>query len=100
MAYCMAMVFIFLKVFRMADIGNLNLSSSIFIDGVCVAALAPAVITMSGSTFQPLAIMLSIRGLYLLALASSVSGENLSLQYVNSMNCMVRFWSIFVGGSF
>ena len=33
--------------------------------------------------FQPLAVMLSIRGLYLLALASSVYGENLSLQYVN-----------------
>ena len=57
MAYCMAMVFMFLKVFRMADIGNLNLSSSIFIDGVCVAALASTVITMSGSIFQPLAIM-------------------------------------------
>ena len=38
--------------------------------------------------------MFSINGLYLLALASSVSGENLSLQYVNSMNCMVRVWSI------
>lgn len=100
MAYCMAMVFMFLKVFRMADIGSLNLSSSIFIDGVCVAALAPAVITMIGSIFQPLAAMFSIKGLYLLALASSVSGENLSLQYVNSMNCMIRFWSIFVGGSF
>ena len=53
MAYCMAMVFMFLKVFRMADIlGSLNLSSSIFIDGVCVAALAPAVITMIMSIFQ------------------------------------------------
>ena len=52
MAYCMAMVFMFLKVFRMADIlGSLNLSSSIFIDGVCVAALAPAVITMIMSIF-------------------------------------------------
>jgi hypothetical protein len=40
MAYCVAMVFMFLKVFRMADIGSLNLSSSIFIDGVCVTALA------------------------------------------------------------
>ena len=75
----------------MADIGNLNLSSSIFIDGVCVAALASTVITMSGSIFQPLAIMFSIRGLYLLASSSSVSSENMSLQYVNSMNCMIRF---------
>ena len=28
MTYCMTMVFMFLKVFQMADIGNLNLSSS------------------------------------------------------------------------
>jgi energy-converting hydrogenase Eha subunit C len=46
-----------LKVFRMDGIGSSNLSSSGFIDGMCVAALAPAVITMSGSIFQPLATM-------------------------------------------
>ena len=40
--------------------------------------------------------MFSISGFYLLALASNDYGENLSLQYVNSMNCMVRVWSIFV----
>src|ERR1700738_690939 len=100
MAYCMAMVLMFLKVFRMDGIGSLNLSSSSFIDGMCAAALAPVVITMSGSIFQPRATISSISGLYLLALASSVSGENLSLHYVNSMNCMVSVWSIFVGGSF
>ena len=83
MAYCMATILMFIKVFQMASIGSLNLSSSIFIDGVCVAILAPAVITMSGLIFQPLAVMLSIKGLYLLALASSVYDENLSLQYVN-----------------
>jgi hypothetical protein len=100
MAYCIAMVLIFLKVFRMDVIGILNLSSSSFIDGMCVAALAPAVITISGSIFQPRAAMLSINGWYLLVLASSVAGENLSLQYVNSMNCMVTVWSTFVGGVF
>ena len=100
MAYCMAMALMFLKVFRMDGIGSLNLSSSSFIDEMCVAALAFVVITMSRSIFQPRAAMFSINGLYLLALASSVFGENLSLQYVNSMNCMVRVWSIFVGGSF
>ena len=99
MAYCMAML-IFFKVFRMDGIGSLNLSSSSFIDGMCVAALAPAVITMSGSIFHPRATMFSISGLYLLALASSVSGENLSLQYVNSMNCMISVLSIFVGVHF
>ena len=72
----------------------------IFIDGMCVVALAPAVIIIRGSTFHPLAAILSINGLYLLFFASSVSGENLSLQYVNSMNCMVRLGSMSVGGSF
>ena len=48
MAYCMALVLMFLKVLRMDGIGSLNLSSSSFIDGMCVAALAPTVITMSG----------------------------------------------------
>ena len=59
----------------MDGIGSLSLSSSSFIDGMCVAALAPVVITMSGSIFQPLARMFSISGLYLLALALSVYGE-------------------------
>jgi hypothetical protein len=57
----MAMVFMFFKVFRMVDIGNLILSSSIFIDGVSVAALAPTVITMSGSILHPPVVMFSIR---------------------------------------
>ena len=100
MAYCIAMLLMFLKVFRMEGIGILNLSSSNFIDGMCVAALAPAVMTISGSIFQPRAAMLSINGWYLLVLASSVDGENLSLQYVNSINCKVTVWSIFVGGVF
>ena len=100
MAYCMAMVLMFLKVLRMDGIGSLNLSSSNFIDGMCVVALVPVVITMSRSIFHPRAAMFSISGLYLLALASSDSGENQSLQYVNSVNCMVSVWSIFVGDSF
>ena len=98
MAYCMAIVLMFLKVFRMDNIRSLNLSSRSFIEGMCVAAMAPVVITMSGPIFQPRPSMLSISGLYLLTLASSVAGENISLQYVNSMNCMVTVWSMFVGG--
>ncbi|KAG0594393.1 hypothetical protein M758_UG073600 [Ceratodon purpureus] len=99
MAYCMAMVFMFLKVFLMVSHGILKLSASSFIEGMCVVALAPAVMTIRGLTFHPLAVRLAISGLYLLVLASNVSGENLSLQYVNSMNCMVRFGFISVGGS-
>ena len=100
MAYCMAMVLMFLKVFQMDVIGSLNLSSISFIDGMCVVALAPAVITTSGSIFQPRATMFSNNCLYLLVLVSNVDGENLSLQYVNSINWMVTVWSIFVGVCF
>jgi hypothetical protein len=82
MAYFIAIVLMFLKVFLMVGIGILNLFSSAFIDGMCVVALAPAVIVIRGSTFHSLAAILSINGLYLLFFASNVSGENLSLQYV------------------
>jgi hypothetical protein len=100
MAYFIAIVLMFLKVFLMVGIRILNLFSSDFIDGMCVVALAPEVIMIKGSTSHPLAAMLSINGLYLLCFASSIYGENLSLQYVNSMNCMVRLGSMSVGGSF
>ena len=96
MAYCMAILLMFLKVFLMVDIGILNLSSSTSIDGICV--VAPVVMTIRGLTFHPLATILSINCLYLLVLASSVSRRNLTLQYVNSVNCMVKLGSISVGG--
>jgi hypothetical protein len=99
MAYFMAIVLMFLKVFLIVGMGILNLFSSDFIDGMCAVALAPAVIIIRGSTFHPLVAILSINGLYFLFFASSVSGENLSLQYVNSMNCMVRLGSMSMGGS-
>ena len=35
----------------------LNFSSKIFIEGMCVVALAPAVLTINGSTFHPLLVM-------------------------------------------
>ena len=100
MAYCIAMVLILLKVFLMVVMGSLKLSSSFFIDGIWAVALAPAVMTISGLIFQPLEAILSISGLYLLFFASIASRENLSLQYVNSINCMVRLGSILIGGSF
>ena len=99
MAYCIAMVLIFLKVFLMVAIGILRVSSSVFIDGMWAVAQAPAVITISGSIFQPLEAMLSISGLYLLVFNSVASLENLSLQYVNSINCTVRLGSMSIGGS-
>jgi ABC-type siderophore export system fused ATPase/permease subunit len=48
MAYFIAMVLMFLKVYLMAGIGILNLSSRDFIDGMCIVALAPAVIIRMG----------------------------------------------------
>ena len=54
----------FLKVFLMVGIGILNLFSSDFIDGMCVVALASAMIIIRGSIFHPLAAILSINGLY------------------------------------
>jgi hypothetical protein len=61
-------------------------------------ARAPPVRTISGSIFHPLEAILSINGLYLLFFASIVYGENLSLQYVNSINCMVRLVRVNVDG--
>ena len=78
MAYFIAIVLMFLKVFLMIGIGILNLYSSDFIDGMCVVAMAPAVIIIRGSTSHPLAAILSTNGLHLLFFASSVYGENLS----------------------
>ena len=51
-------------------------------------ALAPDASTMSGAVFYPLAVMLLMSGWYLVIFLSLVSVENLSLQYVNSMNCI------------
>ena len=68
----------------------LNFVSSCFIEGTCVVPLAPAVMTMIGSTFQPCSMMLLLRGWYFKKILPIVSGKNLSFVYVNSMNCMVR----------
>ena len=93
MACCVAIMFISLKVFLIACSGTLNFVSRIFIDGICDVALAPAHITISGSIFQPLFIIFSINGWYFSIFAIIVSGKNLSLQYANSMNCIVRLLS-------
>ena len=80
------MVLISMKVCLIVSFGILNFSSKIFIEGVCVVALALVVITIRGSTFHPLLVMLSISGWCFLVLRVMVSDENLSLQYVNSIN--------------
>ena len=69
--------------------GSLSVVSKLFIDGMCVVALALVSNTMSGATFHPLEIMLLMSGWYFVVFLSRVYAINLSLQYVNSINCMV-----------
>ena len=54
MVYCIAIMFISLKVFLTPCSRILNFVSKIFIDEMCDVALAPAVTTISGSIFHPL----------------------------------------------
>ena len=61
-AYCMAIMLICLNVFLICDVGSLSFVSSSFIEGMWVVALAPDASTISGATFQPLAIILLMRG--------------------------------------
>ena len=61
-ACCIAMVLILVKVCLIVFSGILNFSSKIFIEGMCVVALASAMMTINGSTFYPLLVMLSISG--------------------------------------
>ena len=85
-ACCIAMVLISMKVCLIVSFGILNFSSKILIEGVCVVALAPAMMMISGLTFHLLLMMLSISGWYFSIFRVMVSNENLSLQYVNSIN--------------
>ena len=64
MAYWMAMMLISSNVYLMLTLRILNVVSILSIEGVCVAALALAVMTINKSTFHPLLIILSISGLY------------------------------------
>ena len=54
-----------------------------------MAPLTPAVMVISGLTFQPLFCMLLISGSYLVCLWVRASFGNLSWQYVNSRNWIV-----------
>jgi hypothetical protein len=64
-----------------------------------VLPLAPTVSVISGSTFQPLALMSLIKPKYLSVFSWILSREYLSLQYVNSMNCTVSVGLGPCGGS-
>ena len=89
-AYCAAIILICLNLFLIFVIGSVNVDSMFFIDEIYVVPLAPAASTMSGAIFQPFVMMLFMSGWYFVIFLSKVSVANLSLQYVKSMNCMVR----------
>jgi hypothetical protein len=66
---------------------------------LCVLPRAPTVSTRSGSTFHPLTLMSSIRPSYFTVFSFILSGEYLSLHYVNSMNCTINVGLGWFGGS-
>ena len=61
--------------------------------------LAPAVISIRSRVFQPLFRTSSSNGAYFSVFSSIFSCENLSLVYVNSMNCIMMCSARCVGGS-
>ena len=69
------MVLIFPKVFLIWVTGILNFSEIAFMEGMCVVALVPVFITMSGSTFQPNVCMSCMSGRYLFVFYAIVSVE-------------------------
>ena len=71
----------------------------VFIEGMCVVALALVEITINGSTLHPLLIVLFMSGWYFSIFVVIVFGKNLLLQYVNFMNCILRLLLVTFGGS-
>ena len=88
-AYFVAIVLICLNVLLIFVVGNFILISKLFINGICVMALALATKTVSGATLHPLVVMLLMSGGYFVILLSSVFASNMSLQYANFRNCIV-----------
>ena len=55
--------------------------------------LEPAINTMSGATLHPCVMMLLMSCWYFVVFLLRVFAANLSLQFVNSTNCMVSSWA-------
>ena len=91
MACCIAMVLMLRKVLFMLVIGMLKVFSRILMDGMCVDALAPAVITMRGATFHPMAAILLRSGWYLLVFfCRGFNKESIiTVCKFNELNCKV-----------
>jgi hypothetical protein len=92
------MLLILMHVCLIVDLGILSLSYRRDMVATCVDARVPAMSTIRGATVQLCAYNSSSSGWYLIILAVIVSSENLSLQYVNSMNWMVILRLGAVGG--
>ena len=61
--------------------------------------LALTVITIRSEIFQPLFCISSSNGAYFSVFSNILSCENLSLVYVNSMNCIMMCGASCIGGS-
>ena len=71
-------------------LGSEKIRLSLDIVFLWVLPLAPTVSVISGSIFQPLALISLIKLEYLSVFLKNLSREYLSLQYVNSINCIVH----------
>lgn len=89
MEYLIAMLLISFMVFRMTDVGILNVLCRFDIVCVWLVPLAPGVRIIIGSICQPCSVIFDCMGLYLFSFWEIESGENLSLQDVNSMCCIL-----------
>ena len=88
-AYCPAIMFICLNVFLIFAIRSLSFVSRLLIEGIFVVALARVARTIIGAMFHPLVVMLLMSGGYFVVFLARVPVANLSLQYMNSINCIV-----------
>ena len=68
-------------------------------DGLCVVLLTLAVITIRLEVFQPLFCISSSSKAYFSLFSINFSCENVSLVYVNSVNCIMMCSACCIGGS-
>jgi hypothetical protein len=89
-AYCVAIMLICLELCILYLCNReFFLISRLFIDAMCMVALPSDVKIMSGATFHPLVLMLVMSNQLLCVFLVRAFATNLSLQYVNYVNCIV-----------
>jgi hypothetical protein len=85
----MAIMFMFLRVCLMVEMGSLKVAWSELMEGMWIVARAPTMMIIIGAIVQPRARMLFRSESYLVVFEETLSRENLSLQYVNSIYWMI-----------